>query len=247
MSITVNANRIPDSQMRVAGGPFFSDAITEGSGGHTKVNANWSYPLWKYTLRYIREKDEDYAGFYSLLSFWACYHASAFLYRDPWDCSDEGQGKIVQIGSDWRLVKDYLGVEARRPHSSYLAGDYVRPKTSNGYYYVCTAAGTTTTAEPTWPTSAGTVTDGSVTWKYVGTVPYTRRIITRPIEGTITVSGDGSLNYTTGILAGRSSGTGTWTGNFDVPVQFVTTEPQFDRDPGGFIEWTDVVLREVRV
>lgn len=36
--------------------------------------------------------------------------------------------------------------------------------------YLATAGGTTGTAEPTWPTGNGTVTDGSVTWQHLGKV-----------------------------------------------------------------------------
>lgn len=248
MSTTIIPIRIPQPQMRVIGGPVFADATSEGSGGQTKINENWQYPLWKYTLRYIREKNEAYDGFLSLLSFYANYHGSYFLFRDEWDCTDEGLGKIVQIGSDWRLVKDYPGVEPRKPGREYVAGDYVRPLTPNGYYYVATVGGVVTGPEPTWPTSAGTVTDGDVTWKFVDVMPYKRRIIYRPIEGTYSDTGDGTIDYTTGILAGRTSGAGTWTGSFDVPVQFTMQgDPQFERDPGQYVEWTDVGLREVRV
>ena len=35
------------------------------------------------------------------------------------------------------------------------------------YYYKCTTAGTSGSTEPTWPTSAGTVNDGSVVWTFV--------------------------------------------------------------------------------
>lgn len=44
-------------------------------------------------------------------------------------------------------------------------GDLVKPTTENGYIYKCTTAGTTDSAEPTWPTTIGnTVTDNTATW-----------------------------------------------------------------------------------
>ena len=51
----------------------------------------------------------------------------------------------------------------------YAVNDMVYPTTANrnAHAYICTVAGTSHAAtEPTWPTAeAGTVTDGTVTWK----------------------------------------------------------------------------------
>lgn len=53
--------------------------------------------------------------------------------------------------------------------TAQVEDDEVRPTTPNGYYYVCTVAGTTDTVEPTWPLTEGdTVVDGSVTWRNAG-------------------------------------------------------------------------------
>lgn len=50
--------------------------------------------------------------------------------------------------------------------TSYSVGDTVKPTTENGYIYKATAAGTSDSAEPTWPTTIGsTVVDGGVTWE----------------------------------------------------------------------------------
>ena len=51
--------------------------------------------------------------------------------------------------------------------TAYSLGDVVKPTTSNddGYYYICTAAGTSGGTEPTWPGAGGSVTDGTVTWR----------------------------------------------------------------------------------
>ena len=49
--------------------------------------------------------------------------------------------------------------------TAYVLGDYVLPTTLNGYRYVCTTAGTSDAAEPTWPTTiGGTVSDNTVVW-----------------------------------------------------------------------------------
>lgn len=52
-----------------------------------------------------------------------------------------------------------------------LVGQYVTPKTSNGFFFKCTTAGSTGASEPTWPSVVGTtVTDGTVTWTCAGAI-----------------------------------------------------------------------------
>lgn len=51
-------------------------------------------------------------------------------------------------------------------NTAYTVGQFVRPITPNGFGYICTVAGTTGAASPVWPGSAGTVTDGTVTWSW---------------------------------------------------------------------------------
>ncbi len=53
--------------------------------------------------------------------------------------------------------------------TTYKVGDHCFPTdpATTPYYYECTVAGTSNSAEPTWPTSAGTVNDGTVVWTYV--------------------------------------------------------------------------------
>ena len=51
----------------------------------------------------------------------------------------------------------------------YVLGDIVRPTTANSHLYQCTTAGTASSTAPTWPTSGGTVTDGTVVWTDLGT------------------------------------------------------------------------------
>jgi len=49
--------------------------------------------------------------------------------------------------------------------TAYILGAKVKPVTTNGHWYICVVAGTSAGTAPTWPTaSAGTVTDGTVTW-----------------------------------------------------------------------------------
>lgn len=54
--------------------------------------------------------------------------------------------------------------------TAYSLGAYIEPTTPNGLKYVCTTAGTSSGAEPAWPTSGigSTVADGSVIWTLLG-------------------------------------------------------------------------------
>ena len=50
--------------------------------------------------------------------------------------------------------------------TAYSVGDTVKPTTENGYIYRCTSAGTSDSAEPSWPTVfSNTVVDSGATWE----------------------------------------------------------------------------------
>lgn len=50
-------------------------------------------------------------------------------------------------------------------------GALVKPTVANGHYYRCTVAGTShASTQPTWPTTGGTVTDGTATWIDAGAI-----------------------------------------------------------------------------
>jgi len=73
--------------------------------------------------------------------------------------------------SVWQRGENFLyGTPATWAAStSYNVGDIVIPTTANGYYYVCTVAGTSDSTECTWPTKVGEkVTDNTVTWECKG-------------------------------------------------------------------------------
>jgi len=58
------------------------------------------------------------------------------------------------------------GATAWAAEAVKTVGNKVNPSTPNGYFYQCSAAGTTGVTEPTWPTTEGqTVVDGTVTWQ----------------------------------------------------------------------------------
>lgn len=49
-------------------------------------------------------------------------------------------------------------------------GAFRVPAVANDHFYKCTVAGTTGGSAPAWPTNGGTVIDGTVTWKDMGTI-----------------------------------------------------------------------------
>lgn len=56
------------------------------------------------------------------------------------------------------------------PSTTYVNGAIVRPSTVNGHIYLCIIPGTSGLSAPIFPaTSGGTVIDGTITWKEVGT------------------------------------------------------------------------------
>lgn len=58
--------------------------------------------------------------------------------------------------------------------TAYALNERVVPATRNGYVYIVTTAGTTSSSAPTWPTTdAATVTDGTVVWTNEDTAAWT--------------------------------------------------------------------------
>ena len=76
------------------------------------------------------------------------------------------------------------------------------------------------------------------------------RPISKPVPGTVTITGGGTLDYTTGLIDG---GTPTsWVGEFDVPVEFA--EDLMDVEvvnrsgtKGLFLSWASLQLQEIRL
>lgn len=79
------------------------------------------------------------------------------------------------------------------------------------------------------------IVSGQLVKRYTcGAVSHDRPII-KPVSGTVSFSGGGTLDYETGIISGGSGG--TWTGNFEIPARFASdhyTEANF------FADWHEV-------
>jgi len=65
---------------------------------------------------------------------------------------------------------DFTPPPAWQASTAYSAGQIISPSASNGHCYECTVAGTSGATSPSsWPTDGSTFTDGTVTWKDMGT------------------------------------------------------------------------------
>ena len=77
--------------------------------------------------------------------------------------------ELLQLAArpDWEGNPPAATWEADTP---FVTGDRVEPPERNGHLYEATTTGRTSAREPVWPTATGgTVVDGAVTWKEVGT------------------------------------------------------------------------------
>ena len=71
----------------------------------------------------------------------------------------------VKPTASYNYVYEALLPSAWLASTAYSLNTIVKPIASYNYAYKCTGAGTSGSAEPAWPTTAGgTVTDGGVTW-----------------------------------------------------------------------------------
>ncbi|MEQ3723516.1 hypothetical protein [Alcanivorax sp.] len=148
------------------------------------------------------------------------------------DGHSEADGTFDITYSDWAgsvvvLALDEYGDEFTTGTALNM-GQVVHPATPNGYVYKVTAAGTTGTEEPTWPTT-GSVQSGGVTF---APRPYYRPIASGPLQGDVaTVQGPASL-----FLSGEP---GVWLDPGDISTLFQDAEGtipvRFDGDPVGLI------------
>ena len=76
-------------------------------------------------------------------------------------------GTVTDSGATWTESGNYVWQASH----AYGLNDVVAPFINTGHYYRCTTAGASGTTAPTWPTANnGTVTDGGITWREVGTI-----------------------------------------------------------------------------
>lgn len=102
------------------------------------------------------------------------------LFRREWRQRIFEDSSFV-LGSDsqyYRCIKNHQtpSIGTWITVSPFQQGDKVFPSVRNGYYYICTVAGTSEVFEPTFPANQDEeVVDGNVTWKAVPD--------TEPVEG----------------------------------------------------------------
>ena len=100
-------------------------------------------------------------------------YANLNLYMGTW--SDMGDCREVKWDANgnfcWEVGQ--LNAGAWQASTAYSVGQVVYPTVLNTYAYECTAAGTSGTSQPTWPTTVGnTVGDGGVTWTCFATAYF---------------------------------------------------------------------------
>lgn len=73
------------------------------------------------------------------------------------------------------------------------------------------------------------------------------RPISKPVNGTVTITGGGTLDYTTGLITGGAPT--SWVGEFDVPVAFGTdllSAEIVSRNSSGLLfSWASIPLKEI--
>jgi len=76
------------------------------------------------------------------------------------------------------------------------------------------------------------------------------RPISKPVSGTVTLTGGGTIDYTTGIVTGGAPT--SWIGEFDVPCRYDTDLMQAEirnrnQNTGFIMDWSSITIIEIRV
>lgn len=83
-------------------------------------------------------------------------------------------GGIASVDIDYGKAVDVIAIDDIGDRwfasTDYALTDRVFPAVPNGHWYEAEAGGTSGASEPVWPTTGGTVVDGSVTWRDKGTI-----------------------------------------------------------------------------
>ena len=105
------------------------------------------------------------------------------------------QIQIVNITQDWEAS------------TAYAVNDVRKSASDNGYRFTVTSAGTSGTSEPTWDTSsAGTTTDGTVTWGNADIVHETAEVkLALSSAGLTSATGGQALSLGVEVLSGVSN------------------------------------------
>lgn len=112
--------------------------------------------------------------------------------------------------SAWAATTAYTKREAR----DAMTGSTIKPTTENGYFYICSTAGTSGAAEPVWNTAiGGTTNDGSVVWTTIRANTLTGTVSTVASRNAFTDTSRnepddwwlaGKVTWNTGLNAGLS-------------------------------------------
>lgn len=97
------------------------------------------------------------------------YEDGAFLGETTTDANGDGVIAVPDGRPVWVRSADDFG-DPWAASTAFAQDALTFPISVNGHYYRAEAGGTTDAIEPEWPTNGGTVVDGSVTWRDVGTI-----------------------------------------------------------------------------
>ena len=178
--------------------PIMSQMYSNTTGPSAGVHAGISSAVYRQ------------AGPQSLFAFWGPIIDSSGLVQGTTvggeldiqangpEASATGYNPAVGSRMFLTLAPSMYPAPAWLANHAYTVNTAIQPATPNGFVYVCTVAGTSGASPPTWPTSAGTVTDGSVTWQF-GTTKAVQ--ISRGISFGTDSAGPSNVQYGAGIYA----------------------------------------------